>query len=364
MSQNRAAWIIAARTKPFTIGEAPLYKPGKGEILIRNHAVAVVSDRFNMPFNPIGFQLTSSDLCKNPVDWKIQESGLYLNTFPFILGRDAAGIVVDIGEGVTQFHRGQRVIAHLHSPKSGNSAHAAYQLFSLASQTLAAPIPFHISFEQGAVLPLAISTSAAGLYLPEYLNLPLPSDTPESLGKTLLVWGGASSVGATVIQLATASGLHVVTTASHANYEFVRSLGAADAFDYQSPTVVMDIVTRLRHMDLCGVYDAISEDKSFTRLAAIAERLQKRIPAVSVHPCYTPTVFFHPKYVTSYGISYPPNGRIGEAIWGAFVPHALATRQLKAKPDPVVVGHGLENIQNGLDAQKAGVSAKKIVITL
>lgn len=72
MSQNRAAWIIAARTKPFTIGEAPLYKPGKGEILIRNHAVAVVSDRFNMPFNPIGFQLTSSDLCKNPVDWKIQ----------------------------------------------------------------------------------------------------------------------------------------------------------------------------------------------------------------------------------------------------------------------------------------------------
>ncbi|GLA32381.1 hypothetical protein AnigIFM63326_011525 [Aspergillus niger] len=337
MSQNRAAWIVAAGTKPFTIGEAPLYKPGKGEILIRNHAVAV-----------------------NPVDWKIQESGLYLNTFPLILGRDAAGIVVDIGEGVTQFHRGQRVIA----PKSGNSAHAAYQLFSLASQTLAAPIPFHISFEQGAVLPLAISTSAAGLCLPEYLNLPLPSDTPESLGKTLLVWGGASSVGATVIQLATASGLHVVTTASHANYEFVRSLGAADAFDYRSPTVVMDIVTRLRHMDLCGVYDAISEDISFTRLAAIAERLQKRIPAVSVHPCYTPTVFFHPKYVTSYGISYPPNGRIGEAIWGAFVPHALATRQLKAKPDPVVVGHGLENIQNGLDAQKAGVSAKKIVITL
>ncbi|GAT21906.1 zinc-binding oxidoreductase CipB [Aspergillus luchuensis] len=335
MSQDRAAWMIAARSKPFTLGEAPLYKPGKGEILIRNHAVAVVSDRFNMPFNPIGFQLTSSDLCKNPVDWKIQESSLYLNTFPFILGRDAAGIVVDIGEGVTQFHRGQRVIA----PRSGNSAHAAYQLFSLASQTLAAPIPFHISFEQGAVLPLAISTSAAGLYVPEYLNLPLPSDTPESRGKTLLVWGGASSVGATVIQLAVASGLHVVTTASHTNYEFVRSLGADDAFDYRSPTVVMDIVTRLRHVDLCGVYDAIGEDKSFTRLAAIAERLQKRIPAVSVHP-------------------------IGEAIWGAFVPHALATGKLKAKPDPVVVGHGLGNIQNGLDSQKAGVSAKKIVITL
>lgn len=126
----------------------------------------------------------------------------------------------------------------------------------------------------------------------------MPSDTPESLEKILLVWSGASSVGTTVIQLATAFGLYVVTTASHANYEFVRSLGAADVFDYQSPTVVMDIVTRLRHMDLCSVYNAISKDKSFTRLAAIAQRLQKCIPAVSVHPCYTPTVFFHPKYGT------------------------------------------------------------------
>jgi Zn-dependent alcohol dehydrogenase len=42
MNQNRAAWIVAARSKPFVIGNAPLYKPGQGEILIRNHAVAVV----------------------------------------------------------------------------------------------------------------------------------------------------------------------------------------------------------------------------------------------------------------------------------------------------------------------------------
>jgi hypothetical protein len=68
--------------------------------------------------------------------------------------------------------------------------------------------------------------------------------------------------------------------------------------------------------------------------------------------------------VSSYGIAYPPHENIGEAIWATFVPNALATGQLKAKPDPVVVGHGLENIQHGLEVQKAGVSAKKVVITL
>jgi NADPH:quinone reductase-like Zn-dependent oxidoreductase len=159
-----------------------------------------------------------------------------------------------------------------------------------------APIPLHISFEQGAVLPLAISTSAAGLYLPEYLNLPLPSPTIEPRGKTLLVWGGASSVGATAIQLAVASGLHVVTTASPPNYEFVRSLGASDVFDYRSTTLTRDLTAKLEHVELCGIYDAIGEEASFSPLAAITERLQRRIPAVSVHPCDKPTPLFSPKY--------------------------------------------------------------------
>lgn len=55
---------------------------------------------------------------------------------------------------------------------------------------------------------------------------------------------------------------------------------------------------------------------------------------------------------------------MGEAIWGKFVPEALASGQLQAKPDPVVVGHGLSEIEHGLKVQKAGVSAKKIVVTL
>lgn len=68
--------------------------------------------------------------------------------------------------------------------------------------------------------------------------------------------------------------------------------------------------------------------------------------------------------VSSYGIAYPPNQRIGESVWGEFVTESLSSGQLQAKPDPVIVGSGLEQLQKALDLQKAGVSAKKLVITL
>jgi hypothetical protein len=46
------------------------------------------------------------------------------------------------------------------------------------------------------------------------------------------------------------------------------------------------------------------------------------------------------------------------------VPKALAKGTFKAKPDPLVVGNGLKSIQLGLDVQKKGVSAKKVIVTI
>ncbi|KAK9850306.1 hypothetical protein MYU51_012189 [Penicillium brevicompactum] len=341
MAQNRAAWIMAPMSKPFFIGNAPVYRPGPGEILIKAHSVAV-----------------------NPVDWKIQDSGRYLRTYPFILGRDAARTVEEVGEGVTRFHKGQRVIAHLHSAKSGDPANAAFQTYSVALERLAAALPSHLSFEDGAVMPLAISTAAAGLYLPEYLGLPLPSSEPNPTNKILLIWGGSSSVGATAIQLATASGMKVIATASQSNHDFVKSLGAVEVFDYKSPQVMQDLVSRLQHSELVGIYDAIGETSSLTSLLIIVNHLARPIKSVTVHPFESPTLYFAPSYVSSYGIAFPPNETIGEAIWGEFVPRALESGQLRANPEPLILAHGLENIKYGLDRQKAGVSAQKIAITI
>jgi hypothetical protein len=55
---------------------------------------------------------------------------------------------------------------------------------------------------------------------------------------------------------------------------------------------------------------------------------------------------------------------VGKAIWGNFVPEALENGRLKPKPDPLVVGKGLDKIQEAVDKQRAGVSAAKVVVEL
>ncbi|KAJ6134025.1 chaperonin 10-like protein [Penicillium sp. IBT 18751x] len=360
MADNKAAWIPEALAYPFTIKSAPKPKPGPGEVVIKNAAVAI-----------------------NPIDWKIQSSGFYLDKYPFVLGEDAAGIVEDVGPGVSRFKNGQRVIALM----TQDPANAGFQLYPVVSEALISELPDALTFEEGAVLPLAISTASAGLYRKDYLGLPLPVlGGAKATGQTVLIWGGASSVGATAIQLAVASGLTVLTTASAVNHDFVKSLGAHAVFDYRSPNAVQDIVNALANAKFVGVYDAISEDASFKAVSAILDGLNMTVNVTSVLPYDKPTERFAPKYgkfyidslfrlhleanvaffatVTAYSIIQVPHSDIGEWIWGKYVPQALANGTLKAKPEPVVVGNGLQDIQHGLDIQQKGVSAKKVVITL
>lgn len=105
------------------------------------------------------------------------------------------------------------------------------KLLGQAKAAKSAIIPSSVSFAQGSVLPLALDTAAVGLYTATSeggLGLPLPSLNPSSSGKTIFVWGGSSSVGALVIQLAVASGAKVVATASKHNFDLLKSWGASE----------------------------------------------------------------------------------------------------------------------------------------
>lgn len=131
----------------------------------------------------------------------------------------------------------------------------SFQNYSIALAQATTPLPDNIAFESAAVIPLALSTAAAGLYQSDGLKLTLPTSNPKSTGKTLLVWGGSSSVGATVIQLARASGLEIVATASERNFDLVKKLGANEVFDYSTPGIVGDLVTVLKKKQVAGAYD-------------------------------------------------------------------------------------------------------------
>jgi len=96
------------------------------------------------------------------------------------------------------------------------------------------------------------------LYEKVHLALPLPIQDKKPSGKTLLVWGGSSSVGSTTIQLAAASGLTVIATASSKSHDYVKSMGAKEVFDYSKPTIVDEVVAALKGSEFAGAYDAIS----------------------------------------------------------------------------------------------------------
>ncbi|KAF7918230.1 uncharacterized protein EAE98_009842 [Botrytis deweyae] len=344
MAQNKAAWIKTSGAHPLAIDDAPIPRPGPGELVIKNAVVAI-----------------------NPVDWKIQDHGRYLNKYPFILGEDTAGTVEAVGEGVVGFQKGQRVIAHCHALMTRDPSNSAFQNYTLVTEKLTSALPESLSFAEGAVLPLAISTASAGLFQKDTLNLPLPSPTDkvETDNKdTILIWGGASSVGATAIQLAVAAGLKVITTASSQNKDFVKSIGAQTVIDYKSPNVVEEVANALRGSQIAGVFDAISETRSFETVQKILESLDVFPKVASVLPYDKPTEKFSPKYVTAFTIIQEPNQYVGEAVWKKFVPEGLANGKLQAKPEPYVVGHGLEDLQKALDIQRKGVSAKKVVVTL
>lgn len=125
--------------------------------------------------------------------------------------------------------------------------------FGRASET-----PDSISFESAAVIPLGFSTAACGLFQDTFFNLQLPTVPPQKqTGNTLLIWGGASSVGSNAIQLAVAAGYEVITTASAKNFEYVKKLGASQVFDYHSSTISADLVDALNGKTLMGALDFI-----------------------------------------------------------------------------------------------------------
>lgn len=105
-----------------------------------------------------------------------------------------------------------------------------------------------------------------GLYPSGRLGLPLPQAIkPDSANTVLLIWGGSSSCGSAAIQLAVASGVTVVSTASTKNHAFVKGLGATAVLDYNSPTVIPDLVAVIKQTpgQFAGALDAIGQERTW-----------------------------------------------------------------------------------------------------
>jgi NADPH:quinone reductase-like Zn-dependent oxidoreductase len=166
------------------IVDLPDPHPGPGQIRIVVHAAGI-----------------------NATEWKIRKGLLSFGAeLPQTTGRDVAGVVDEVGEGVTDAAVGDRVFG-----VSDDGAGAA----ELALLTYRAPIPPSLGFVDAAGLPVALETATRSL-----------DELGVGPGITLLINGAAGGIGSTAVQLAIARGARVIGTASTANHDYLRLLGA------------------------------------------------------------------------------------------------------------------------------------------
>jgi NADPH:quinone reductase-like Zn-dependent oxidoreductase len=172
---------------------------------------------------PDGVRIAIEVAGVNPVDWKTREGRQvprFPHVFPVVLGWDAAGVVEEVGAAVTRVSPGDEVFAYCRKHFIGEGTYCEQVV---VPQEFVAAKPASLSWEEAGAVPLAALT--AWQCLVDRLEI--------AEGETVLVHAAAGGVGHFAVQFAVALGARVVGTASAANEEFVRGLGA-EFLDYRT----------------------------------------------------------------------------------------------------------------------------------
>ena len=193
----------------------------------------------------------------NPFDWKLADGFLgdaVPNVLPFVLGLDAAGTVVGVGERVTRFKVGDRVFGQFFHTPLGEGTYAEFTVVPETGAVTA--LPATVSDETAAALPTAGMTAMA---LIEALDLPA--------GASLLMVGATGGVGSFATQLAAGLGLRVLVTAGATDDERMRRLGASETFD-----PAHDVAAHVRQghpHGVDGLLDLVSDAEGFSDMAGL-----------------------------------------------------------------------------------------------
>jgi NADPH:quinone reductase-like Zn-dependent oxidoreductase len=194
------------------LGQRPRPVPGAGEVLVEVRAAGLDRGTWHlMAGEPLVMRLVF---------------GLRRPRQP-VPGLDVAGVVVEVGEGVTRFRPGDEVLG---------VGKATWAELAVAKEAKLVAKPVALSFEQAAVLSISGMTALQAVDAGRV-----------AAGRRVLVTGASGGVGSYVVQMAAARGAVVTGVASTPKLEFVRSLGAAEVVDY----------TAADPLDVAEPYDVI-----------------------------------------------------------------------------------------------------------
>jgi NADPH:quinone reductase-like Zn-dependent oxidoreductase len=379
------AVVALAKGEPFELQTRPTPKPGPDELLIEVKSVAL-----------------------NPADGHMRDRGVFMSTYPTVIGFDISGLVLEVGENVPggasddgpgPFFRPGITRVAAYAAFFWRSCHPAYGAFQercLVPWQHAMPLPDEgLSWNQAATLPVAVvvplnAWDVMGIpRLGEDSSVPATSaggDTSERTQKkkknakreALLIWGASSSVGSMGVQSARllredgdSSFAAVYATAGAANHKYVGSLGADRVFDYKEPQVVDAIVSAAREDGLvirhCFLATGQLEPcqavlKAFLGDDQEGENKKAKIASAPMIPPDAEevngveTIFVLP--------STDEGERLAQfRYWmGTWLRENLAKGTVRPSPEPRVIGKGLEVINAGVDMVFKGVSCTKLVV--
>ena len=168
----------------------------------------------------------------NPVDWKTRATGGMLGSPPFTVGWDVAGVVEELGFGVTRFAVGDRVFGMPRFPREAG----AYAEFVTSPSRQLARIPERLSDVEAAALPLASLTAWQALV----------ETAAVQRGDRVLIHAAGGGVGHLAVQIAKSREAYVIGTARADDHAFLGDLGIDEAIDYTRE----DVSTAVRDVDV------------------------------------------------------------------------------------------------------------------
>ncbi|KAG2036877.1 chaperonin 10-like protein [Suillus americanus] len=347
MSPQQKALFVSKKQGNFELGSRSIPSPGAGQLLVKIQSAAL-----------------------NPVDYKIKDEGSFVTDYPAVLGGDIAGIVEEVGEGVYNFRKGDRVLDRLtlvyrlaHAKFTNDLA--AFQQYTLTDTRFTAKIPSSKSFDSAATVPLALDTAVVGLYGNHFGAGLIPPWTKSASGheskKPIVILGGSSSVGSYVIQLARLSGFYpIISTASPSNEELVRNYGATHFFDRTlSGEQLKAAISNVTDSPIGIVYDTISLPE--TQSVAWGLLANNGTLVLTLPASVKEDEGKGRKAVSTVASPYvPQNEELCSSSW-AVVEKWLSEGSIQPNKYEVLP-NGLEGIIGGLERMKLGqVSGTKLV---
>ena len=327
----KAAYINQTGTHDvITYGDLPTPKPTRRQCLIKVAAVDV-----------------------NPIDVYIRSGAIPVKlTFPFILGRDVAGMVVEIGASVKAFKVGDRVWA---TSQGADGRPGTFAEFIAVDHRWLHSIPEGVSDDDAVALSLVGITAQLGVVRSANLKA----------GEVLFVNGGSGGVGSCVVQMAKILGARVITTAgTDEKVAACRDLGADLAINYKT----QDVTAAIKAFAPDGVnvwWETLREPDFDQTIALLAMRGRMIIMAGrDAHPPF-PVGPFYVKDCSLHGFAmFNASAREQRAAANA-INRWLAEGKLRARIDrvlPLAQAAEAHRLQEESTVQKTGALAGKIVL--